>query len=1151
MSVRFILGRAGSGKTHFCLEEIRHQLRQAPDGPPLLFLVPEQATFQTEYALAATPGLAGTMRAQVLSFRRLAWRVFFEAGGAARPHIGELGKRMVIARILERRRRELRVFGRAARQFGFTGTLARALSEMKIYLVTPGDLGRAGEWVAGLRGAPTLEAKLQDLRLVYEDFEARLAGRYVDPDDYLTLAAVQLSRSRTVRAAEVWVDGFAGFTPQEFRVLEALLRAAARVNVALCLDPDTGRREDEELFLLPRETYARLSELARRNGIEIEPAVKLYSGELPRFKTSPGLAHLEREFFRRPTAVYRGAPGLRLVAAANRRAEVEGAAREIVRLCRERGYRWRDVSVIVRNLGDYHELLATVFPDYGIPCFIDRKRPVWHHPLIELIRSALEVVGRDWAYDPVFRYLKTDLAPVSREEIDLLENYVLAHGIHGAKWADDQDWHYCRSLTLERGEPTAADRKWLDWINRVRRRAVRDLLAFQRAVATAQNVRELTAALYDLLSVLGVPERLAAWSREAEAEGRLEVAREHRQVWDSVIELLDQLVETLGDEHLSLEEYTRILDSGLEGLQLALIPPALDQVLVGSLEHSRNPDIRAAFVLGVSEGVLPARHTDTGLFTDRERETLFAAGLEVAPYARRRAYEEQYLVYIALTRSSEYLWVSYPLADEEGRALAPSGVIPRLRELFPDLREVALPVEPRGTADGVDWPFISVPRRALGYLGARLRDWRAGYRIDPVWWAVYNWFCGRAEWRSQCARVLSGLFHHNRERPLDPELGPRLYGNPLVVSVTRLERFRACPFAHFARYGLRLQERPVFRLEAPDLGRFFHAALKTMEDQLAAASLDWGALEASDCRRLAEEVVKRLAPQLQSEILLSSSRHRFLVGKLGRIVEHTARALAAHARRGRFRPVAWELPFGRGHEIPPLVYPLPSGAVLELAGRIDRVDVARAEGGDYVRVIDYKAGTPALRLDDIYYGLNLQLLVYLEACLTHAEKIVGRPCRPGGAFYCRIQNPLLRRNTPAMPHEIQQELLKAFRLQGLVLAEPELVRLMDEAATGESVVIAAGFRRDGSLRRKSTVVQAEQFGRLRQHLNRIITETGAQIQAGELAIAPYRKGGACACTFCPYKPLCAFDPLVEPNRYRRLRPVSGAKIWRELGVPEE
>lgn len=1227
MTLRFILGRAGSGKTRLCLDEIREELRRGtrgyprgaptrdihvsgsgrvsgfPDGPPLVLLVPEQATFQTEYALTLTPGLSGMFRAQVLSFRRLAWRVFAEVGGAARPHIGDVGKRMLLARILTRRRGELRLFGRAAGRYGFSGTLAGALSELKTYLVAPEALERTGGMLPGTVETDSLQAKLEDLRLLYADFERELAGKYVDPDDYLTLLAARLGESRSgLSGAEVWVDGFSGFTPQEYAVLAALLKTAARVNVALCLDPRSRRREDRDLFQVTRGTRARLTELARQNGVKLARPVELAEAPPARFRANAALVHLEREFFRRPTQKFAGAPfegtvpvslsNLRLVAAASRRAEVEGAAREILRLCRERGWHWRDFSLVVRNLADYHELVATVFADYGIPCFIDRKRPVRHHPLVELIRSALETVTGNWAYDPVFRYLKTDLVPVSRADVDLLENYVLAHGIRGAKWADPDDWRYRRPDALGEDIPADRDQYLQQKMNRVRRRAARHLLDFHRRVQAAGTAREFTAALYDLLTALSVPWRIEAWSREAEAEGRLEAAREHRQLWAGVVGLFDQVVEALGDEALTVEEFGRVLDSGMDGLQLALIPPALDQVLVGTLERSRNPDVRAAFVLGVSEGVLPGRHHDTGLFTDREREALLAAGLEVAPDTRRKVYEEQYLVYIALTRASEYLWVSYPLADEEGRAMAPSSVIPRLRELFPGLGEETLALEPEGSAPGADLPYIAATGRTLGFLVARVRDWKAGVPVDPVWWSVFNWFADNGDGqRERCAPALAGLFFENREPPLDPNLARALHGrapaqgpgaehpsgtltqdthasgsgqvgsgqvesggigpDQLVVSVSRLEKFRGCPFSHFARYALRLKERDVCRLGAPDIGQFFHEALRTFDGRLRESGVEWHMLESADCARLASEVVEELAPRLQSEILLSTSRHRFLTGKLERVVQRTAGAMAAHARQSAFRPVAVEVPFGPGRAVPGPSYPLPGGGRVKLAGRVDRVDVAHTQKAAYLRVIDYKAGPRNLALDDVYHGLNLQLLVYLDACLGGAPVLVGRECLPAGAFYFRVQNPLLRGGKPLPAADAAAQLLKAFRMRGLVLGDPALLRLMDGAAAGESLIVPAGLNKDGTVKKKAAVVSAAQFERLLEHVRRVVVETAAQIQGGAVDIAPYRKGGSSACRYCAFKPLCAFDPLLASNRYRLLRGLPPAEMWRLLGPAGE
>ncbi|HEX3014821.1 MAG TPA: 3'-5' exonuclease, partial [Desulfobacteria bacterium] len=674
MSLRFILGRAGTGKTHTCLEEIRQAVRQAPDGPPLILLVPEQATFQTESELTATPGLQGIMRVQVLSFHRLAYRVLLEAGGCARRHLGELGKHMLLREFLERRRQELKVFQRSARQTGFVEVLAKAISELKAYEISPGELNGSIEELGKNRGMDVLADKLTDLQLIYRDLQAYLADKYVDPDDYLELLAERIPESDTIRGAEIWLDGFTGFTPVEYTVLRAVLRVATQVNVSLCLDSRSRAKEEGDLFFTTRETEDKLTKLAREWGIPLAKSTVLDEKIPRRLRGFPVGAYLESAFYHRSAPVWASETAkIQLAAAVNRRAEVEGAAREIIRLGREEGYRWRDISLALRDLEPYKDLIPTVFSDYGIPYFIDKKRTVMHHPLVELVRSALETVLADWGYDPVFRYLKTDLVPLSREQVDRLENYVLAHGVHGRRWIDGRPWDYCRRYTLgEDSEPSKAELDELNQINQDRVQAVAALATLETAIKDAKTVREYTTALFGLLDDLQVAKTLEEWCKQAESSGQLEKAREHSQIWQEVMDLFDQIVQALGDESLSLENYAQVLNAGLESLRLGLIPPGFDQVLVNSLDRSRNPNVRAVFVLGANDGVLPAKVESTGIFTEQEREELEKTGLDLAPGGRRRLFEEQFIVYTALTRASDRLWVSYPLADEEGKALMPS-----------------------------------------------------------------------------------------------------------------------------------------------------------------------------------------------------------------------------------------------------------------------------------------------------------------------------------------------------------------------------------------------------------------------------------------------------------------------------------------------
>ncbi len=1209
MYLRLVMGRAGAGKTTLCLREIGRELERQPLGTPLILLVPEQASFQTEYALARITGTGGFMRAQVLGFNRLAHRVLQEAGGATQLPLGEIGKRMILRRLLEKRLDELRVFGRAARLPGFVDKLARALGEFKTYQVAVDDLGRCLAGLEQAGDAGLLVDKLRDLQLIFNDFTYFLQDRFIDPDDYLALAADRIRHSSWLSEAVIWVDGFTGFTPLEYAVLGALMRHTRGISITLCLDPNSVNlvMTETDPFYPVWETYNELVNMAEKERLPVSRVPAAVVEALPRF-VSPQLAYLERALFNHwaaaktpgtgtgavstgdqvpvPAATAAGAvhsantapgaaelvdgsapvpgrqgqvdsyvteAGISVIAAADRRAEVEGMAREIIGLCRDRDYRWRDIVVLLRDIDSYAGLIEAIFTDYGIPFFLDHKRTVLHHPVVELIRAALETVAENWPFDPVFRYLKTDLAPVSREEVDLLENYVLAHGIRGSRWYDDKPWLYRRRLTLETDDDISEQEKQnLEQINSIRAAAVAALADFHRVVQDdSVTVADYTGALYKLLEQLGVPGQLERWASLATEEGRLEEAREHEQIWEDLVALLDVVVKALGEEELSLNQYMVILDAGLATLRLGLIPPGLDQVVVGSLDRSRSPHVRAAFVPGINDGVLPARLSEQGIFTEIERERLQDSGLSLAPGVRRRVFDEQYIIYLALTRAAERLVISYPLADGEGRALRPSPVVHRFWEIFPDLVEGLWLQEP-GAGQVRDLEFVTHPGRCLTYLAGRLRDAGAGRQIDPLWWDVYNWFVRNRYDDPMFARVINSLFYRNREDRLPCAISRRLYGQSFKTGVSGLEKFRSCPFAHFLSYGLRLKDRAVFRLQAPDTGQFFHAALKLFAQRLQDEGLDWGKLEKGRCRELAGEVVDTLAPRLQSEILLSSARHRYLTGRLKSIVQRSVLVLSEHARRGRFRPVGLELAFGPGGELPGVVFTLPGGGEMLLTGRIDRLDAARHEGALYLRVIDYKSGATTIKLSDIWYGLKLQLLTYLEVALAYSQKLLGDQGLPGAVLYFHIAEPLLQTDgTPLAGEEAERLLLKELQMKGLLLAEPALVRLMDGLAGSSSDLLPVSIKKDGTFSARSAVLDHEQFAMLRAYLRHQLASVGDDIMAGVKDISPYRQGEFRYCRYCSYKPVCQFDLLMPDNAFRIITPVKDALVWlrirQELG----
>lgn len=1165
MGLRLVLGRAGSGKSKLCQEEIVRELKERPDGFPLIYIVPEQATFQEEYALATAPGLGGMIRAQVLSFRRLAWKVMQEVGGGKRLFIDDTGKGMVLRRVLEKQRSRLRIFRHAGEQAGVLENLIQLYNELKRSCIPLSQLREVFQKrvEAGADLPSLFQEKMSDLLLILEEAEKELAGLYIDAEDYLNLLVELLPRSAYITEAEVWVDGFYGFTNQEYAVLEGLLGHCRRVTVTACLDrcrPSEKALDELDPFYPAALTCRRLQQLADRCRIPVEK-VTLEKGPLTRFAGSPELAYLEQKLHSYPVIPYKGEIScLTLAAAPNRRCEVESLAREMIRRCRDEGYRWRDMAVIVSELDDYCDVITTVFGDYHIPFFLDQKRPVIHHPLVEFIRSSMEVANRNWRYDAVFRCIKTEfLLPAGgdahlrrrwRERADRLENYVLACGIQGRPWLQDEPWGYLIRDTLEEegdevDKPSAGEQAFLQQINETRQKVSAPLLHFQEKFKQAATVREKTAALYGLLQEAGVWERLELWSEEALEEEDAQKAREHQQVYKGIVELLDQLVEIMGEEKISSSLYARILETGMESLRLSMVPPSLDQVLVGNVERSRSGRVRLVYLLGVNDGALPSRPREDGFFSEGEREAVRGWGLDPAPGNKRRLLDEQFLIYMALTRASEGLWISYPLADEEGRALLPSSLIARIKQIFPSLEETLLAGEPEG---GHALHYIAEPRRALSHLSVQLGRLKKGESIHPLWWDVYNWFARQEGWLEPGKRLLGGIFHENRERPLQPATGLELYGRHLRASVSRLERFRSCPFSHFASHGLRLKERRIYRLEAPDIGRFFHAALRNFAVSLGELGLEWGELGNEECLHLVHQEVGQLLPRLQKEILLSSSRYRYLALKLRNTVARTVLVLSEHARRSSFKPVGLELSFGSQGGLPALALGLDDGRRVEMAGRIDRVDLARDdEGKAYLRVIDYKSGRTDLKLPDIYYGLSMQMLVYLDVLLTHALKWLQEEALPAGMLYFRVHTPLINLDEFLPPEKIESTIRRCYKMKGKVLEDVNVVRLMDHfLEKGYSEIIPVGLTRDGSFYKNSATLSGERFALLRGHTRSLIKESALSITGGRVDISPYRLGGWQACTYCPYKAVCQFDPLLETNDYRILKREDDEQIWHRL-----
>ncbi|MGG3624490.1 helicase-exonuclease AddAB subunit AddB [Bacillus gobiensis] len=1161
MKVEFLVGRSGSGKTTAILNSIRDQLREDPLGKPIIFLVPDQMTFLMEYELAKTEELGGMIRAQVYSFSRLAWRILQQEGGMGRQFLGTTGVQMLLRKLIEEHKHEFKVYQKASDKSGFIKQAAAMITEFKQYALSPADLRQVMEGSSNSHFGEerVLADKLHDLYLLYQKLETTLEGHYLDSEDYLNLLSEKIPYSEEIKQAHVYVDGFHQFTAQEYRILEQLMIYSEGVTISLTADrPFTQHLPYElHLFRMTGKTFHKLYQKAKE--LNVEPEIVPFS-ETKRHLASPELAHLEKTFEARPTIPYGdAADGLTILEASNKRTEIEGIAREIHSLVRKGEYRYKDISILTRNTADYKETIQEVFKDYGLPFFIDGKEPMQNHPLIELLRSTMDMITGNWRYEAVFRCVKTELLyPLKgnkqkiREQIDQLENYCISYGIKGDQWTNNKRFQYRRYSSLDDQFPlTDQEVEMETMLNELREWISAPVYSLQKRLKKAKSVREMGVAFYTYLEEIQIPEKLDLLRQEAEDKGQVIEARQHDQVWNAVVQMLEEFVEMMGDTNISIQLFQQMIETGVESLSYALVPPALDQIFIGNMDISRMYGTKCTFIIGANDGVLPANPSDDSVLSEDDRDWLVRNGIELSPSGRERLLDENFLIYLAMASASSKLYLSYPIADAEGKAMLPSPVIKRVEEWFPLHQKKLLINEPEQYSDEAQLDFIVNKHVALSYLASQLRLWKSKYPISDVWWSTYNFLMNEPD-KLFTKRILSSLFYKNEVRKLEKQVSQDLYGETLQGSVSRMERFNSCAFSHFASHGLGLKDRQFYKLEAPDIGQLFHSALKLISDRLHELRINWSDVTKKESATLSHEAVNHLAPRLQKEILLSSSRYQYMKEKLEKIIARVVSILSEHAKASGFAPAGLELDFGKKGPLPPMRFQLKSGQTMELTGRIDRIDQAENNGRLLLRIVDYKSSSRGLDLSEVYYGIALQMLTYLDMSVTYSKEWLGTEAVPAGVLYFHIHDPLIQSDVPLGLDEIEKAIYKQFKMKGYLLDDRDAIRLMDQSLTeGRSEIVQAGFKKDGSLRSDSTVVNEEQFRNLRRHIRKTFQTAGEEIMDGKIAIEPYKIKDKMPCTFCSYRSVCQFDESLEENQYRLLASEKDDVILEKLKMEDQ
>lgn len=1152
MSLQFIIGRAGTGKTALIMDRLEERMSGAGEKRNCIFLVPDQMTLQIETAFFERESVSGLLHTQIFSFSRLAWRILQESGGLARTFLTDSGLEMVIRKIMIEKQDELQLFGRNASKKGFIKELEQIFKEMKQFCVEQEELQNFdGENSADLNN------KMADIALLYDAYERVLSGKYLETEDYLRLLGDAISDSEFLAECEIFIDGFHEFSPQEYLVLGELFSVCKNVTIALTLDEaySVNNLQAYNVFQVTGMTYANLKEIAQNRACEILPDIVLENNE--RFKNND-LAYLQETWGEFSVKAYANeTPSLAIYEANNRRAEMDGIARHIRQLVSE-GYRYRDMAILLRNTEVYETILKASLSANDIPYFIDKKRTMANHPMVEFLRSSLDVLRTNWQYEAVFQAVRTEFffplnvsSSAYRGKVDIFENYILENGIYNKRrWMDKRPWSYrkIRGLDWNQGVQTDDEKVKEATINEVREHIKVPLMALEKQLEVAGNGVEQASALFQFMLDVQVDGRLDMWRKHAEEMNELELAKEHEQAWKSVVALLDEFVEVMGDEELSLNTFFDIINTGLDALDFALLPPSLDQVIVADIDNSRLLNKKVIFAAGINDGVLPMKKEESGILSDEDRNVLNQSGIAVRPSSKNMLSSEEFVAYRLFTLPSERLFISFPNADENGKELSESSYIRRIETVFPEVKRELYLSDPSLLSDLEQASYISTPRATIALLTAQMQYKKKGYQMSPTWWDAYAFFQSDEEWKNPALRILGSLFYQNKAKNISEEAATSLFGENIHASVSRMERFYSCHFQHFAQHGLKLEERAHYKLQSVDIGEIFHGAMEWISAELQKNNLEWGQLSVEQCMELATLAMAYLAPKLQHEILLSTKRLEYIQYKLLNIIIRATRVLNEQAKISRFKPVGLEVDFGAKGEIPPLKLPLNDGRELILQGRIDRIDEAEQDERTFLRIIDYKSSSHDLPMTEVYYGLALQMLTYLDIVVENSAKLIGKVAEPAGVLYFHMHNPLVSADKELTETELEKELLKSFRMKGLVLDDALAVSLMDtELEAGKtSSVIPTGLKKDGNFNAHSATATRAEFDTMRQYVRRQYTKAGNKIIDGEVTINPYKLKERTPCQLCVFRSVCQFDASLENNQYRKLENQSREDVLRKM-----
>lgn len=1108
MSLQIVYGKSKTGKTSFIFNEIAQNIN---NGRKKYIITPEQFSFTAEKELLAwiarTKNVenenldTAVINAEVLTFARMAHRVAGEVGGSRKTILSNCGKSMIIYSILSDKKNNLQFLGKSDSNIDMVMT---QITELKKHGVTLENLQNLKEQVA--QTDTYLEKKLNDICVVYSKFQEKITNNYIDENDALSVLENQLDFTNMFNNAEIYIDEFVGFTKQEYAIIAKLLKAAYSVTITVTTDELTRNLENcNDIFYSSKETVEKILKTAKEVNARFCEPVNL-NARL-QAKTTPLMG---------------------VFLANNQYSEIEEVAKKISNLVRNENYRYRDIAVITKNIDTYSNLCKAIFNKYEIPVYIDEKKSLSQNVLVKFLLSILEVFSKNWSYDSVFNYIKSGFVDISQDDIYELENYALKWDVKGSKWYKE-DWNF------RDAEEIGEDK--VKYINELRKKVTEPLVELKNNLSGNKTAKQVSENLYNFFIKNGVDKALESKILRLNELDKVNISAEYETSWKVVMQVLDEVVLVFGDDNITFESYMQILKTGLDQSKLGTIPMGQDEVTVGDVDRSRSHRVKTAFIIGLNDGMFPAVNKSEGFLNDEDREKIKQNGVELAKGTIERIYEDNFNIYKAFTTAEERMYLSYASSDMEGKSLRPSQIIYRIKKMYPNLQEESDIIKRES--------LVSTKENTFEELLINLRDFRDGKDIDPKWFCVYNIYNEDEEWHNRLEAAIRGLNYNSGTEKITKENIRKMYGDTLKTSVSRLEQYSGCPFSYYLKYGLKLNEKDMFKVEAVDTGSFMHDVIDGFFEVLEDRKINIKKITDEEIEKVVSEIIADKLKLNKNYIFTASAKYRALASRLKKVVTLSIKYIVQSIRQSEFEVFGHEVEFGGSGTYKPIVVTCDDGTKVEIIGKIDRVDILNNPDGTYVRIIDYKSSIKNIDLNQVVSGLQLQLLTYLnETCKV--EDFV-----PAGVLYFSMINKKLGVDKNITDEELENKIKQEFKMKGLILADVNIIKKMDTEIenTGTSTIIPAGIRKDGELNSRSTSgVTKTQFESLQKYTNKIIKQISEQILSGNIDIKPYYnvKNKATPCEYCKYRSICRFDENSLSCGYNYIGNLSKEAVLEEI-----